>query len=88
MIGPELFRAAGRTGLEGLVSKHRDRTVSRRSIKALDQGQEPDASGNGASDGRFRVARSLSFAVMTPSEIQEIRGNIDPYDYLRHRSIP
>jgi hypothetical protein len=27
------------------------------------------------------VARSLSFAVMAPSEIQEIRGDIDPHDY-------
>ena len=36
-IGPELFRAACRMGLEGLVSKHRDRPYqtgrSRHSVK-------------------------------------------------------
>jgi bifunctional non-homologous end joining protein LigD len=39
-IGPALFRAACRIGLEGLVSKHRDR-----------QGEKPDASGFVPGDG-------------------------------------
>jgi ATP-dependent DNA ligase len=38
-IGPDLFVAACRMGLEGLVSKHRDRPTDA-SIKAPDQGQK------------------------------------------------
>jgi hypothetical protein len=43
-IGPDLFRAAFQMGLEGLVSKHRER----RRGKGLDQDQELLASGDGA----------------------------------------
>jgi bifunctional non-homologous end joining protein LigD len=34
-IGPDLFRAACRMGLEGLVSKHRDRPKPRRPAEVL-----------------------------------------------------
>jgi hypothetical protein len=40
-IGPHLFRKACEFGLEGLVSKHRDRPLPRWPVKALYQGQEP-----------------------------------------------
>jgi bifunctional non-homologous end joining protein LigD len=42
-IGPDLFRKACEFGLEGLVSKRRDR-LSRGDITALGQGQEPGSS--------------------------------------------
>jgi bifunctional non-homologous end joining protein LigD len=38
-IGPDLFRAACGMGLEGLVSKHRDRAYRGGSLQALGQGQ-------------------------------------------------
>jgi len=40
-IGPDLFRKACEFGLEGLVSKHRDRPYQGGRVEALDQGQEP-----------------------------------------------
>ena len=43
-IGPDLFRHACLMGLEGMVSKHRESTY-RGGRSALDQGQEPAASG-------------------------------------------
>ena len=57
-IGPDLFRAACDMGLEGLVSKHRDRLVSGRQVEALDQGEEPEASRDGASDGVSVASKS------------------------------
>jgi hypothetical protein len=42
----DAYAAACRMGLEGLVSKRRDRPYQARSIKTLDQGQEPAASGD------------------------------------------
>jgi len=45
-------------GLEGLVSKHRDRLVSGRQVEALDQGEEPEASRDGASDGVSVASKS------------------------------
>jgi ATP-dependent DNA ligase len=49
-IGPDLFRAACRLGLEGLVSKPRDRSYqggpSRHWVK-----EEPEASGHLSRDG-------------------------------------
>jgi ATP-dependent DNA ligase len=50
-IGSDLFAAACQMGLEGLVSKRRDRPQSGRQVKALDQGQEPEAS-------RFRCVQN------------------------------
>ena len=44
-IGPDLFRHACLMGLEGLVSKHREQSVSRRPVATLGQGQEPEPSG-------------------------------------------
>jgi bifunctional non-homologous end joining protein LigD len=40
-IGPDLFRKACEFGLEGLVSKHRDPTLSWRSSEALDHASTP-----------------------------------------------
>lgn len=45
-IGPELFRAACRLGLEGLVSKHRDRPYRGGRQKHWGEGQEPHPSSN------------------------------------------
>ena len=44
-IGPDLFRHACLLGLEGMVSKHRESSLPRRPVPALDQGEEPAASG-------------------------------------------
>ena len=43
-IGPDLFRKACEFGLEGLVSKHRDRPLSGWAVEALGEGEEPEAS--------------------------------------------
>ena len=40
-IGPDLFRHACLMGLEGLVSKHREASVSRRPVATLGEGQKP-----------------------------------------------
>jgi ATP-dependent DNA ligase len=45
-IGPDLFRAACNMGLEGLVSKRRDRPYRGGRSKGLGQGNEPQAPGN------------------------------------------
>ena len=50
-IGSDLFAAACQMGLEGLVSKRRDRPQSGRQVKALDQGEEPGSPGDGSGDG-------------------------------------
>ena len=49
-IGPDLFRAACRMGLEGLVSKRRDRPYQAGRSKLPDKGEEPAASGDVAGD--------------------------------------
>jgi bifunctional non-homologous end joining protein LigD len=46
-VGPDLFRQACKFGLEGMVSKRRDRP--------LDQGEEQTASGDGKNQGSFFV---------------------------------
>ena len=51
-IGPDLFRAACAMGLEGLVSKHRDRPIERQ-VEVLGQGEE--ASGDEGGDGGVRL---------------------------------
>jgi bifunctional non-homologous end joining protein LigD len=40
-LGPELFRAACNMGLEGMVSKRRDRPYEGRPVSILDQSQKP-----------------------------------------------
>jgi len=49
-IGPDLFRKACEFGLEGLVSKHRERAY-RRAVTELGQGEEPEAPGNEQGEG-------------------------------------
>src|SRR5712664_1844215 len=58
-IGPDLFRAACKMGLEGLVSKRRDPRLSWRPMHALDQGQELGDSRNRASGGLISVEHPL-----------------------------
>jgi hypothetical protein len=58
VIGPDLFLAACRMGLEGLVSKHRNRPYRGGAVEALDQDQEPRTSRYGAGDGIARLERS------------------------------
>ena len=70
-IGPELFRAACDMGLEGLVSKRRDRPYRGWPVEALDQGEEPDASGDEAGDGGIWVINSLG----TPTDSRVISLN-------------
>jgi len=55
-IGPDLFRAACKIGLEGLVSKRRDPRLSWRPMHALDQGQEPGVAGDESRGGNRLVA--------------------------------
>jgi bifunctional non-homologous end joining protein LigD len=50
-IGPDLFRAAGNMGLEGMVSKRRDRPYRPRRPAGLDQGEEPTPSIPGKGEG-------------------------------------
>src|SRR5215470_9087957 len=45
-IGPDLFRAACDMGLEGMVSKHRRSSLPGGPVEGLDQGEEPQASGD------------------------------------------
>src|SRR4051794_3193703 len=54
-IGPELFRHACLMGLEGLVSKLKDRAYPSGSVAELGQGQEP--SGVQQGDGAVIAAR-------------------------------
>ena len=55
-IGPDLFRAACKMGLEGLVSKRRDRAYRGGRCDALDQGQEPGVAGDKSRGGNRLVA--------------------------------
>ena len=50
-IGPDLFRAACRLGLEGLVSKPRDRSYQGGPSRHWGEGEEPEASGHLSRDG-------------------------------------
>jgi hypothetical protein len=45
-----LFRKACEFGLEGLVSKRKDRPLSLRTVEGLDQNEEPLAPRNGAGE--------------------------------------
>ena len=51
-IGPDLFRAACNMGLEGLVSKRRDRPHRGGRSKDWVKVKEPQAPGDGAREGR------------------------------------
>jgi bifunctional non-homologous end joining protein LigD len=51
-IGLDLFLATCRIGLEGLVSKHRDRPYSSGRCKQPGQGQKPKASCDGSEQFR------------------------------------
>jgi hypothetical protein len=55
-IGPDLFRAACKMGLEGLVSKRQDRAYRGGRCDALDQGQEPGVAGDESRGGNRLVA--------------------------------
>lgn len=74
-LGPDLFRAACNMDLEGLVSKRRDRPG--RPLQALDQGQEPAASGDGTG------AVNQSKAIACPDRRQSATGT----PYLRPREL-
>ena len=52
-IGPDLFRAACRMGLEGLGVEAPGPALSGWPVEALDQGQEPEASGDEPGDMRW-----------------------------------
>ena len=56
-IGPDLFRHACLIGLEGLVSKHKDRPYRAWSLPALGQDEEPEASCNDAGPGCAPMVR-------------------------------
>jgi hypothetical protein len=55
-IGPDLFRAACMMGLEGLVSKRRDRPYRGGPVEGLAQGEEPQSPGGATGDGVHPVA--------------------------------
>jgi bifunctional non-homologous end joining protein LigD len=50
-IGPDLFRKACEFGLEGLVSKRRDRSYRRRHVAELAEGEEPGPPGHDEGQG-------------------------------------
>jgi bifunctional non-homologous end joining protein LigD len=54
-IGPALFRKACEFGLEGMVSKRRDRAYRGGRYPLLDQGQEPEAPVREAGEGRVFI---------------------------------
>ena len=54
-IGPDLFRKACEFGLEGLVSKRRDRPYRPGPVTALDQEQEPKSSRNEQGHGSIQM---------------------------------
>jgi ATP-dependent DNA ligase len=56
-IGPDLFRAACDMGLEGLVSKRRDRPYQAGRSKHWIKIKEPEASGDEPSNGSVRLVR-------------------------------
>jgi hypothetical protein len=64
-IGPELFRKACEFGLEGLVSKHRDRAYRAGIIAELGEGEEPETSGHATSQ------TGVSWAVLAPAHVLE-----------------
>jgi hypothetical protein len=58
--------------LEGLVSKHRDRPMSERAVETPDQGEEPQAPGDGVRDGSLNgVVLSGKFAQLRPTTMQK-----------------
>ena len=68
-IGPDLFRAACRMGLEGLVSKHRERAYRRRLLSAP----------------MVRTRIELPFASECALVPRDIRGTaIDPHRFVAH----
>jgi hypothetical protein len=60
-------------GLEGLVSKRRDRPYQARAIEALDQGEEPEASGDGGIQ-MTTLARLLAQKQQLTERLQENPG--------------
>jgi hypothetical protein len=56
-IGPRLFEQACKMGLEGIVSKHRGKTLQSRPVCVLDQGQESEVARD-ASRGRRQLVMS------------------------------
>ena len=54
-IGPDLFRHACLLGLEGLVSKHRDRPYRRWTLSALGEDEEPETPSHDAGAGCLPV---------------------------------
>jgi bifunctional non-homologous end joining protein LigD len=59
-IGPDLFRKACEFGLEGLVSKHRDRPYRGGPQKHwIKVNEKPKASGNESRNGYFCVTRNI-----------------------------
>jgi hypothetical protein len=59
-IGPDIFRKACEFGLEGLVSKRRDRPYRGRPIEGLGQSEEPIAPCDGAREGRVLLIDAAS----------------------------
>jgi hypothetical protein len=59
-IGPDLFRQACKFGLEGLLEAQGS-AVPRRPIAELDQGEEPQSSGNAKGPGDFFMTDKDAF---------------------------
>jgi hypothetical protein len=56
-IGSDLFRAACNMGLEGMVSKRRDRSYRAGPFAGLGQGQKPEVAGDEPRQGRILNGR-------------------------------
>jgi hypothetical protein len=65
-IGPDLYCAACRMGLEGLVSKRRD-SLSWRPMSALGQGEEPEQPSDEARGAGRLVAMTPSVSIRAPT---------------------
>ena len=65
-IGPDLFRAACGMGLEGLVSKRRDRPYRGWPAGALDQDQEPQTPQNRKRSKALTLPTSRAFRLSEP----------------------
>jgi hypothetical protein len=66
-IGPDLFRAACDMGLEGMVSKRQRSSLPGGPVEGLDQGEEPQASGDVACDGGAFVMSAMSDSRTLPT---------------------
>jgi hypothetical protein len=77
-IGPDLFRAAGSMGLEGLGIEAPRSAVSSRPVAELDQDQEPQPSGDGAGDGVIQMTTLGKLLAEKQKLIERLQEEVGP----------